>query len=111
MEEQNPYEKFYLVTRRIPFGKVATYGQIAALAGFPGHARQVGYALFRLANSGTPWHRVINAKGEVSYSTIRMGSDGLQRKLLEKEGVIFKKSGKVDLKTFQWQPKMLDKAG
>lgn len=91
------------VVKRIPRGRVATYGQIATLAGLDGHARQVGYALHSLPDrSDIPWHRVINAKGEVSP---RSASDSheLQRMLLEEEGVEFSVDGRVDLKTFRWK--------
>ena len=61
------YARIYAVIRRIPRGRVATYGQVAELAGLPGHARQVGYALHALpAATAVPWHRVINAAGGVS---------------------------------------------
>jgi O-6-methylguanine DNA methyltransferase len=65
--QKRRWERIYDVVRRIPKGRVATYGQVAALAGLPRHARQVGYALHVLPESSkVPWHRVINAKGEVS---------------------------------------------
>ena len=89
------------MVRRIPRGRVATYGQVAELAGLEGHARQVGYALHALPPvSGVPWHRVINARGEISA---RSGSDWgeLQRLLLEAEGVRFDASGRVELKKFR----------
>ena len=99
------YQKIYEVVRRIPRGRVATYGQIAELAGLEGRARQVGYALHALP-SGTalPWHRVINARGEISA---RSGSDWgeLQRLLLEGEGVRFDGDGRVDLSRFRWKSK------
>ena len=64
--------RIYAVVRRIPRGTVATYGQVAERAGYPGHARQVGYALHALPPGTTvPWHRVINASGEVSARGIR----------------------------------------
>src|SRR5262245_154669 len=74
--------RIYAVVRRIPKGRVATYGQVAALAGYPGHARQVGYALSALP-SGTalPWHRVINARGEISLRHWP-GAEVTQRMLL-----------------------------
>ena len=62
------YSRIYGVVREIPEGRVATYGQVAALAGPPGHARQVGYALHAINDDGVPWHRVINAKGEIRRS-------------------------------------------
>ncbi|MFS8892505.1 MGMT family protein, partial [Synechococcus sp. R55.2] len=69
------YQRFYEVVRRIPPGRVATYGQVARAAGYPGYARQVGYALFRLQGQNTdiPWQRVINAQGCISYSPFRLG--------------------------------------
>ncbi|MEO0684385.1 MAG: MGMT family protein, partial [Cyanobacteria bacterium J06649_11] len=69
------YDLIYNTVRQIPAGKVATYGQIAAKAGIHGKARLVGYAMFRVdtALDDIPWHRVINAKGEISYSSLREG--------------------------------------
>src|SRR6185436_18609812 len=62
----SPYQRIYRIVRRIPRGRVATYGQVALLAGLKGHARQVGYALHALPDAETvPWQRVINARGEI----------------------------------------------
>ncbi len=98
------YESIYAVVRRIPTGRVATYGQVATLAGFDGHARQVGYALHHLSpRSNVPWHRVINAKGEISPRSLS-DSHELQRELLLAEGVGFREGGRVDLKGFRWDP-------
>ena len=97
----------WATVKHIPRGRVATYGQIAALAGMPRHARQAGYALAALpANLKIPWHRVINAQGRISLRLKHWdsGSDELQRILLEAEGVIFDSSGRVDLKRFRWEP-------
>ena len=97
----------WATVKRIPRGRVATYGQIAALAGMPRHARQAGYALAALpANLKIPWHRVINAQGRISLRLKHWdsGSDELQRILLEAEGVIFDSSGRIDLKRFRWEP-------
>ncbi|HTC22864.1 MAG TPA: MGMT family protein [Gemmatimonadales bacterium] len=98
------YRRIYAVIRRIPRGRVATYGQIATLAKLPGHARQVGYALHALGQ-GTklPWHRVINAKGEVSRRR-RPGAELTQRMLLEREGVRFNARGRVALSRVRWKP-------
>jgi methylated-DNA-protein-cysteine methyltransferase-like protein len=97
------YVRIWKVVRRIPRGRVATYGQIAELAGLGGHARQVGYALHSLPDSNdVPWHRVINARGEVSPRTAG-DSHELQRLLLEDEGVEFDLRGRVDLKKYQWR--------
>jgi len=100
------YERIYAVVRRIPVGQVATYGQVAELAGLVGKPRLVGYALYRvdMATSDIPWHRVINAKGEVSHSPVRQGTDYRQRAMLEAEGVQFDGRGKVALAVYRWQP-------
>ena len=92
------------MVRRIPRGRVATYGQVAVLAGLPGHARQVGYALHSLPQ-GTrlPWHRVINARGEVSRRR-RPGDELSQRMRLEQEGVGFDLRGRVALARVGWRP-------
>lgn len=101
--KSNHYSRFYRAIRRIPHGRVATYGQIAEVAGLGGHARQVGYALHALPDSeGVPWHRVINAKGEISPRT-SSDSHELQRMLLEAEGVEFDARGRVDLRRFRWK--------
>ena len=84
------YERIYAVVRQIPLGQVATYGQVAELAGLVGKPRLVGYALYRVdMTSDVPWHRVINAKGEISQSPLRYGNDSRQRSLLEDEGIPF----------------------
>lgn len=93
----------YAVIRRIPKGWVATYGQVAAMAGLPRRARLVGTVLQQLdPRVKLPWHRVVNAKGEVSYSPSRNGGDRLQRRLLEAEGVEFDKRGRFNLERFRW---------
>lgn len=101
------YSQIYAVVRRIPVGKVATYGQVAELAKLAKQPRLVGYALFSLRDeddSDLPWHRVVNAKGEISYSPSRQKADQLQRVLLEAEGVVFNQRGRIDLKHYCWQP-------
>jgi methylated-DNA-protein-cysteine methyltransferase-like protein len=91
------------VIRRIPKGWVATYGQVAAMAGLPRRARLVGQVLQNLdPASKVPWHRVVNAKGEVSFSLSRNGGDVLQQRLLEKEGVAFDAKGRFNLERFRW---------
>lgn len=96
-------ERIYEVVRRIPDGRVATYGQVAALAGMRGHARHVGYALHGLAAESTvPWHRVINARGEISPRSAG-GFDPEQRARLEAEGVDFDARERVDLARFRWR--------
>lgn len=99
------YNLIYGTVSQIPLGKVATYGQIADLTGLYGKARLVGYALYRIdLDDDIPWHRVINAKGEISYSFQRQGGDYLQKVLLEEEGIEFKNNGKIDLNKYRWQP-------
>jgi methylated-DNA-protein-cysteine methyltransferase-like protein len=94
------WETIYRAVRKVPRGRVASYGQIAELAGLEGHARQVGYALHALPDgSGVPWHRVINAKGEISPRSAG-DSHELQRMLLEAEGVKFDKRGRVERRYF-----------
>lgn len=98
------YRRIYAVVAAIPRGRVATYGQVAALAGLPGHARQVGYALHALPEGADlPWQRVVNARGEVS-ARAEPGREGFQRHLLERERVRFDAHGRIDLARFQWDP-------
>ena len=97
------YERIYDVVRVIPEGRVATYGQVAALAGLKGHARQVGYALHALDDDDVPWQRVVNAKGEISPRS-DPGSEPLQRVMLEDEGVVFDERGRISLSRFRWDP-------
>jgi len=99
------WKKIYSTVRRVPRGRVATYGQIAEVAGLRGHARQVGYALNALpTGSSVPWHRIINAQGKVSpradpaYVTI-------QQKLLEAEGVEIGVGDRISLARYRWKPR------
>lgn len=100
------YERIYAAVRRIPRGRVATYGQIAVLAGLPGQPRQVGYALSALSDArSVPWHRVINAKGQISQRSDPR-YEKAQRALLENEGVVFDSTGRVSLARFRWRPRL-----
>lgn len=93
------------VVASIPRGRVATYGQVAELAGAPRAARHVGRFLFHLPDgAGLPWHRVVNARGEIARAPSRRGSDVLQRELLREEGVRFDLNGRIDLADFRWDP-------
>ena len=112
----------------IPRGRVATYGQIARLAGLGGQARRVGYALAALpSGSRVPWHRVVNAAGRISPRSGDRGMETLQRRMLEREGVVFgagrppakgfaagrslkarlagATSARIDLARFRWRPR------
>ncbi|MDH3297743.1 MAG: methylated-DNA--[protein]-cysteine S-methyltransferase [Gemmatimonadota bacterium] len=97
------HEAVYEIVRQIPVGTVCTYGQVAELAGSPGAARQVGYALAALPDSTTvPWHRVLNARGMISQRP--GGAVVTQRLRLEREGVAFGQDGRVDLEFCGWIP-------
>jgi len=97
------HKRFHDVVRRIPRGRVATYGGVARAAGRPGLARHVGYALAALpAGSDVPWHRVVNAEGRISARSDGSGIEAFQRALLEHEGVTFDPAGRIDLDRFGW---------
>ena len=94
------FEAIYEVVRGIPKGRVATYGMVAMLAGNPRWARVVGYALHVNPEPGViPCHRVVNRRGEVAPA-FAFGGAGVQRTLLESEGVVFDEDGRVDLKKY-----------
>ena len=98
------YERIYEVVCRIPAGKVATYGQIAVLAGNPRWARVVGYALHCNPAPGViPCHRVVNRLGETA-AEFAFGGGDIQRNLLEDEGVRFTPEGRVDMEQYLWKP-------
>jgi methylated-DNA-protein-cysteine methyltransferase-like protein len=100
------YSAIYAVVSRIPRGRVATYGQVARLAGLPNHARVVGYALNALRDgSRVPWQRVVNAKGMISVRSSGSGHDVLQRLILRREGVRIDRKGVIDLAVFLWRPR------
>jgi methylated-DNA-protein-cysteine methyltransferase-like protein len=91
------------VIRRIPRGRVATYGQIAALAGRERAARGVAWILHSSSETaGLPWHRVIGGRGAISLPRGRGFEE--QKKLLTAEGVPVGRGGRIDLKRFQWEP-------
>ena len=99
------FERVYRVVRRIPVGRVASYGQIAALLGQPRAARTVGWALSSLSPAAArevPWQRVINSAGRISISRMDLSAE-LQRQLLEEEGVEFDRLDHVDMRRFGWE--------
>lgn len=87
---------------QVPYGQVATYGQVAIILGCPSAARAVGYAMHMTPHGhGLPWHRVINAQGRISIKGDVYAAE-IQRVLLESEGVIFEDGDRVDLKKYRW---------
>jgi len=98
------YGQILEVISLIPCGKVATYGQVARLAGLPKHARLVGYILKNLPiETDIPWHRVINSQGRISLSKLNTQGQNIQSVLLIEEGLTVI-NGKINLKKFQWLP-------
>ena len=105
-DKSDSYERIYTVVSKIPRGKIATYGQVAELAGLSGHARQVGYALHATPDqTAIPWQRVVNAKGEISPRADPMMA-GVQKSMLDAEGIIFDANGRIDLPRCRWQPRL-----
>ncbi|MBJ7221801.1 MULTISPECIES: MGMT family protein [unclassified Brenneria] len=94
-------QRVFQIVAAIPYGKIATYGDVALLAGSPRASRQVGGVLKRLPEgSKLPWHRVINRKGEISL----IGADRQRQKsALRAEGVMFNRQGRIDLDKFRWR--------
>ncbi|HET8655577.1 MAG TPA: MGMT family protein [Longimicrobiaceae bacterium] len=104
-EESSSHNRIYDVVRRIPEGWVSTYGDVAVLAGMPGHARLVGYALHALpAHTTVPWQRVVNARGGISMGRAFPGGELIQRQRLEDEGVEFDANGRISLERYRWRP-------
>ena len=100
--DQSVPEMILAAVRRIPRGKVCTYGDVAEVAGLPRRARLVGTVLRQTSGRGLPWYRVINAGGRISFP---VGSEAYarQRHKLEAEGVVFA-GGRVDLRRYGWPP-------
>jgi methylated-DNA-protein-cysteine methyltransferase-like protein len=96
----NTFEKIYDIVKKIPIGRVATYGQVALLAGNPHWARVVGYALHNNPDpSSIPCHRVVNRNGNVAAAFV-FGGGNVQKQLLEAEGIVFELDGTIDLKKY-----------
>lgn len=95
------HARVYAVVRRVPEGCVTTYGDVAAALGSPRVARHVGWALAALTDDSVPWHRVINARGQISGRG-ELGRADLQRRLLEDEGIVFR-GHTVDMKAHRYR--------
>jgi methylated-DNA-protein-cysteine methyltransferase-like protein len=96
-------ERIYRAVMRVPQGRVATYGQMARVAGLPRHHRQVARALRLLVDDGlVPWHRVIAANGAIAVRSIDGLAERRQREALEREGVVLDARGRVPLARYQW---------
>ncbi len=103
MADQDKLTAIWYVVSQIPHGRVCTYGAVAKLAGLPGYARYVGFALKATSeDSNIPWHRVINSKGQISFPE-NSEAFRLQKQKLREEGIIVTE-GKVNLKKYRWQP-------
>ena len=102
-------ERVYQIVRRIPAGRVMTYGQVAYLLGEGYTPRTVGFVMHSANEENTPWHRVINAQGGCSTGRILIPPDK-QRRMLEEEGVEFNSSGRCRLDQYQWAPVPADNA-
>lgn len=98
-------ERVYRIVRRIPRGKVMTYGQIAEILGEGYTPRTVGFVMHGADEQSTPWHRVINAKGACSTPRVLLPPDKQQR-MLESEGVLFDSQGRCDLERYIWIPRL-----
>lgn len=100
--EKDTYPRIWRTVLRIPRGKVASYGTIAELSGFPRQGRLAGYALHNLpGGTGIPWHRVINAGGKISLAGKRGEEQG---RLLKEEGIVFIR-GRISMENFEWRPR------
>lgn len=93
--------RVYAWVAQVPPGCVSTYGDIATLLGSPRVARQVGFALAALTDPSVPWHRIVNARGAISFKGDVVRAEA-QRQCLEREGVAFTAAGLIDLRRFRW---------
>ena len=103
-------ERVYEVVRRIPEGRVMTYGQIAEILGEGYTPRTVGFVMHAADEEKTPWHRVINSQGACSTGRVILPPDKQQR-MLEAEGVVFDARGRCDLGRYRWTPEGAGRGG
>jgi methylated-DNA-protein-cysteine methyltransferase-like protein len=103
VDEKTYREPVYDLVRKIPAGKVMTYGQIAIILGEGYTARTIGYVMHGSDSERVPWQRVINSQGKCSTGRLTIPVN-LQQELLEAEGVVFNERGKCDLREYQWFP-------
>ncbi len=106
-ESPNFYEAAYRLVRKIPKGRVMTYGQIATILGAPRAARAVGYAMRASGNRDVPWQRVINAQGRISGRS-DVDRPLIQLMMLKAEGIKFDNTGACDLARYRWEPRNPD---
>ncbi|MFT4925420.1 MAG: methylated-DNA-protein-cysteine methyltransferase-like protein [Phenylobacterium sp.] len=107
MDNQQKYQRIWQTVRAIPVGKVASYGQIADLAGLPGRARLVGKSLSHVPEGQqVPWYRVLRSSGQLAFAK---GSEQaeVQTGLLQQENVVVL-NNRVKLAQFQWQPDLAE---
>jgi methylated-DNA-protein-cysteine methyltransferase-like protein len=102
-DRHGAYDEVYRLVRRVPRGRVVTYGQVATLIENRLSARAVGWALHGCP-AGVPWQRVVNASGGCSTDRLPDVPDGLQRAMLESEGIEFGEDGRLDLERYRWNP-------
>lgn len=103
MKKRSAWDEVYAIVRRIPRGRVMSYGQIAALLSRPLSARAVGWAMNQCPDD-VPWHRVVNAAGGISTAHLHEPPD-LQKRLLEKEGIRFGRDGTLPIASRRWSPR------
>lgn len=99
--KNNFFQQVYGVVKRIPFGKVVTYGEIAQFLGNPRNARTVGYAMHS-CDASLPWYRVVMKSGKLPFDETD-SSSFKQKKFLEKEGITFLTNGRIDLEKHRWK--------
>lgn len=103
MSRSTTYERVYSIVAQIPRGRVATYGQIAEIAGLERGGRQAGNALSALSDdSPIPWHRVVSARGYISIRS-ETGAEQIQKTLLKREGIVFGTDDRISLERFRWR--------